>query len=149
MAEYEIPPEEYNFECVLPPNDEAAEWHELPEYLSAKKNCESLIHRASKRAGGHHHSVEVIDNDREIGGPSIEILGGGEITWNLEASGSVPILRYLTLHLKELDKFLSFEITVLDEEMKERVLKISNKRSHCVISNEKKFDDAGNEIEYR
>jgi hypothetical protein len=149
MAEYEIPPEEYNFECVLPPNDETSEWHELPEYLSAKQRCENLIHRGPKKSGGHHHSIEVIDHDREIGSPSIELLGDSEITWNLEATGNVPILRYLTLHLKELDKFLSFEVTVLDEEMKVRVLKVGNKRSHCVISNEKKLDESGNEFEYR
>ena len=56
--------------------------------------------------------------------------------------------RYLTLHLKELDKFLSFSVTVLDEEMKQRVFQVSNKRSHAVISNEKKMDADGNEVEY-
>jgi hypothetical protein len=149
MAQYEIPPEEYTFECVLPPNDESIEWHELPEYLHAKKHCEHLIHNAARRASHHHHSVEVIDNDKEIGASSIELLGGAAITWDLEAGGSVPILRYLTMHIKDLDKFLNFEVVVLDEEMKQRVFKVSNKRSHAVISNEKKRDADGNEVEYR
>ena len=124
MAEYEIPPQEYNFECVLPPNDEYAEWHEIPEYLQAKKHSERLIYNNTRNAPQYKHSAEVIDNDREISAPSIELLGDAEITWDLQQSGSVPILRYLSLHLKNLDKFFSFEVVVLDEEMNTRVFKV-------------------------
>ena len=48
----------------------------------------------------------------------------------------MPILRYLTLHLKSLDKFVSFSVTVLDEKAQTRLFKVSNHRSHCVISTE-------------
>ena len=65
---------------------------------------------------------------------SIELSGEASITWDLQQNGNVPILRYLTLHLKSLDKFVSFSITVLDESLKTRIFKISNHRSHCVIS---------------
>ncbi|GMI09907.1 hypothetical protein TrVE_jg13459 [Triparma verrucosa] len=130
---YNIPPTEYNFECVLPPNDEYAEWHDMPEYQIAKARCQSLVHAGRDKAH-HHHVVEVIDNDKDINAYSIELSGEASITWDLQQNGNVPILRYLTLHLKSLDKFVSFSITVLDESLKTRIFKISNHRSHCVIS---------------
>ena len=63
---YHIPPAEYNFECVLPPNDEFAEWHEIPEYREARRRCEELVHSSRPGQSHHHHVVEVIDNDKDI-----------------------------------------------------------------------------------
>jgi hypothetical protein len=96
--------------------------------------CDELNHRGNKVAK-EQSVVEVIDLDKEISAQAIEILGDGEIVWDL--SRNPPILQYLSLHLRNLDKFLSFEVVVVDESSKTRVFKISNRRSHAVISNEK------------
>ena len=84
---------------------------------------------------GSQSVVEVIDLDKEINAPAIEISGLGKISWDL--SDRPVILRYLSLHLRNMDKFLSFDLNILGEDAKLRQFKISNRRSHCVISNEK------------
>ena len=56
-------------------------------------------------------------------------------------------MRYLSLHLRNLDKFVSFEVCVVDELAKTRIFKVGNRRSHAVISNEKETNADGVETE--
>jgi hypothetical protein len=113
----------------------SGEWHEIPAYTRARKVCEQQNYSGKSK---DQSVVEVIDLDKEINAPCIEITGLGAVTWDF--LDRPVILRYLSLHLRNMNKFLSFDVKVLDSSAKVRIFKISNRRSHCVISNE--TDDA-------
>ena len=123
--------------AVLPDSD-SADFFDLPEYAVAKRVCVRL----NEKKGDMANIVEVID-DKEIDCQAIEVLGPeGSITWSFlgNPANKFPIQPFLTLHLRNFDKFLSFEVLVLDALKKKRLFKVSNRRSHTVISTERWSD---------
>ena len=73
--------------------------------------------------------VNVID-DEELGSTVVELVGPqAALVFQCGA-----ILRYLVLHIKNLDRFLSIEVEVVDDSKQYRTFHLSNRRSLASIN---------------
>ena len=106
MANYDPNSEEYSFDCLLPRGEEDGDWHDMHELSVARRLCHNLNN------GPSGPNIVEIHTDKEICNQAIEISGDAYIKFQLPQHS---IHRYLTMHLKNVEKFLQVDITVIDE----------------------------------
>merc|ERR1719181_1673613 len=110
---------EFTVASLLPPNDVDLEYEDLHAVMSAQEECQVMQDGSE---------VNVID-DEELGSTVVELVGPqAALVFQCGA-----ILRYLVLHIKNLDRFLSIEVEVVDDSKQYRTFHLSNRRSLASI----------------
>ena len=100
---------------LLPPNDMDTDYEQLHTVIAAQRDCEVL---------GGDNEVAVLE-DAELGQVCVEVTG----TQAGLHFACDSILQHLVLHLKNVGKFVRFEIEVIDDSRQYRIFKASNTAS--------------------
>jgi len=111
---------EYTVDCLIPPNDVDLELEEIGVVQAAIEECKLME---------EGNEVQVIDDD-ELQRPCIDIEGR-EASLLFHCS---TILSNLVIYLKNMDKFCTIEIEIVDDSKQYRSLTLGNHRSMATLT---------------
>jgi len=111
---------EYTIDPILPPN-EVDEIDDMHPVLSAQQQAEALANGSE---------VRCVD-DPEIGQPAVDVVEQGMLQFPCNS-----ILRYLVLHIKNLEKFTSLDVEIVDDAKLYRAFHLSSRRTIATITPE-------------
>mmetsp|Transcript_21805 Transcript_21805/g.28577 ORF Transcript_21805/g.28577 Transcript_21805/m.28577 type:complete len:195 (+) Transcript_21805:51-635(+) len=111
---------EYTIDSLIPPNDVDVDLEELACVQAAQEEC---------RLMDEGNEVAVVD-DEELGRSCIDIEGRrASLVFHCSS-----ILPYLVIYVKNVDKFCSFDLEIVDDSKQYRSLSIGNHRSMATLT---------------
>lgn len=103
-----------------------------PEEELALENSYAVLDAMDETGYTNDGSEVTVVDDSILGKPVVELLGPSACVV-MSCSSS---LRYLVLHLRNINKFMSLEVQLLDDSESYRTFHVSNGRSITTISND-------------